>query len=364
MKNSGHQIFLFDCLDAPIHSDLMWTNYTTNWSKRKIRYIKGEFFLEKKTPKIYRFIESKLKVTASERLLSLIKEIQPDLVHSLEMQSETYPLVKVHKKLNFKWAYFSWGSDLYLYQKNKNHKLRMKLVLKSISYLFTDNQRDINLANDLGFVGKVMPVFPGGGGYHLENYHSQLKPVIERNTILIKGYHHWAGRALCVLNALELIIDDIKSYNIYVYSAHDIVIDRINELNKVYNLEIEYSSRFNQISQTELLDKFRNAKIAIGNNISDGIPNTLLEAILCGAFPIQSNPGKVTEEYINDGENGLLINDPENSKEISRLLKTVLNNQDLLNKAFIINQELAKKLDYERVKKEVLKAYKQIEIDE
>ena len=35
LKNSGHEIFLFDCLDKPIHEDLLWTNYTTNWCKRK-----------------------------------------------------------------------------------------------------------------------------------------------------------------------------------------------------------------------------------------------------------------------------------------------------------------------------------------
>lgn len=363
LKDSEHEIFVFDCLDMAIHKDLQWTNYTSGWLKRKRAIIKGEYFLEKRIPKLFRLVEPLLKVTASEKLEELIKDIQPDLVHSLEMQSETYPIIKVREKLNFNWAYFSWGSDLYLYQNNIHHKQRIKLVLKSLDYLFTDNQRDINLANSLGFKGKSMPVFPGGGGYHLERYHSHIKPVLERNTIVIKGYHHWAGKALHVLNALEFIIEDIRPYKIYVYSAHDIVVEKISELNKVYGLDIEYSSRFNQISQIKLLKKFGEAKIAIGNNSSDGIPNTLLEAILCGAFPIQSNPGKVTEEYISDGENGLLINNPENSKEIAKHIKTALNNEELLNNAFSINRELAKKLEYDLIKKEVLKAYKQIETD-
>ena len=305
LKDSEHEIFVFDCLDKTIHNDLRWTNYTENWSERKVPYVKGEYFLKKNMPKFYRLIEPKLMVTASEKLEELIKDIQPDLVHSLEMQSETYPLIKVWKKLKFNWAYFSWGSDLYLYQKNKNHTKRMGLVLKSINYLFTDNKRDIILANNLGFYGKSMPVFPGGGGYKLENYAPYIKPLLERNTIIIKGYHHWAGKALFVLNALELIVEDIRSFNIYVYSAHDIVIEKINALNKAYDLDIEYSSRLNQISQIKLLEKFGIAKIAIGNNSSDGIPNTLLEAIICGAFPIQSNPGGVTEEYILTAKMGL-----------------------------------------------------------
>jgi hypothetical protein len=42
------------------------------------------------------------------------------------------------------------------------------------------------------------------------------------------------------------------------------------------------------------------------------MPNALLEAM--GMAPIQSNPGKVSEEVIKEGVNGLLINDPFNKK--------------------------------------------------
>ena len=39
--------------------------------------------------------------------------------------------------------------------------------------------------------------------------------------------------------------------------------------------------------------------------------NTLLEAIVMGAFPIQLNPGGVTSEIIENGNNGLLIENPD-----------------------------------------------------
>ena len=113
LKDSEHEIFLFDCLDMPIHEDLKWTKYTDNWSHRKLTYIKGEFWLEKNFPFLFSKIEPFLKVTASEKLKELIKEIKPDLVHSLEMQSETYPLLKVRRDINFKWAYSCWGNDVF-----------------------------------------------------------------------------------------------------------------------------------------------------------------------------------------------------------------------------------------------------------
>ena len=124
---------------------------------------------------------------------------------------------------------------------------------------------------------------------------------------------------------------------------------------------IEYISRKKEVSQTELLTLFAKAKIAIGNNISDGIPNTLLEAIILGAFPIQSNPGGVSEDYIKDGENGFLIQNPEDAIEISKLISKVLNNEELLDSAFLKNQKISKKLEYNVIRKKVLDAYSKIE---
>lgn len=361
LKEAGHEIHVFDCLDREIHPELLWTTYYTNWSKRKLPNLKGEYFLEKKMPSVYSKIAPYLKVTASEKLEELIKEIKPDLVHSLEMQSQTYPLLKVRKKIHFNWAYFSWGSDLYLYQNNASHQQKIKEVLSKVNYLFIDNSRDIKLAKSLDYKGETMPVFPGGGGYSLEEYKQYLKPVSERKLIIIKGYHHWAGRALSVLNALEILIETIKNYEIYVYSAHDLVIDKIDELNLKYNLNIKYSSRKNEITHQALLEKFGSAKIAIGNSISDGIPNTLLEAIILGAFPIQSNPGGASEDYILDGKNGFLINNPENSEEISKIIYKALKDDEMLEKAFLMNQQIAEQLEYKTIKTSVLKNYAKIE---
>tara|TARA_R110001632_G_scaffold186410_2_gene306795 strand:- start:91 stop:345 length:255 start_codon:yes stop_codon:yes gene_type:complete len=63
LKNSSHEIFVFDCLDAAIHLDLKWTHYYENWSQRKISYLKVEERLRKKAPSVYEKVEGFLKVT-------------------------------------------------------------------------------------------------------------------------------------------------------------------------------------------------------------------------------------------------------------------------------------------------------------
>ncbi|MFY0631068.1 MAG: glycosyltransferase [Flavobacteriaceae bacterium] len=361
LKNSSHEIYVFDCLDNAIHPDLKWTQSYENWSKRKMSYIKGEERLSKKLPSVYEKVEGFLKVTASEKLEEIIQEINPDLVHSIEMQSETYPLIKVRDKLQFTWAYSSWGSDMYLYYNNKKHVKKIKNALDSINYLFSDNQRDVKLSKELGFKGHGNYIFPGGGGYDLTAINGYMTPVKGRKLILIKGYHHWAGRALTVLKAIELVSEELLDFDIYVYSAHAIVVDKIKELNEKSDFTIEYSSRHDQITHDELLTLFGKSLVAIGNSISDGIPNTLLESILLGAFPIQSNPGKVTEDYIQDGVNGLLISNPEDAIEVSELIMKAIKDNELIERAFQKNQEIAKGLEYELIKDEVLKAYSEIE---
>jgi glycosyltransferase involved in cell wall biosynthesis len=100
------------------------------------------------------------------------------------------------------------------------------------------------------------------------------------------------------------------------------------------------------------------ALIYIGNSSSDGMPNTLLESIIMGAFPIQSNPGGATEEIIKDGENGLIINDSKNSEYIKELIKKAILNIELIESAFTINQmKIKPDLEIEKIKTEVINTY-------
>ncbi len=359
LKDSHHEIYLFDCLDSPIHEDLQWTNYTTNWSNRKIKPLKGETFLKKKFPSLNEKIMPFLKVTAAEKLQALIQEIQPDVVHSMELQSESYPLIQVRKKINFNWICSTWGSDIYHFSKESFHQKRIQHVLKNVDFLFTDNVRDISLAKKQGFNGKALGSFPGGGGFQVKE--DFIKPLNERNLILVKGYHHWAGRALNALKALENNLELVKNYQIHVYAAHPKVIAEIERLQSKFKLNISYTARGIEGSHDSLLQKFGQARIAIGISVTDGIPNTLLEAMIYGAFPIQTNPGKVSEEYVTHQKNGWLIENAENIEEISEAIKQGLTNDELLSKAFEYNKRYRVSLGYQNIQKKVLEAYKTIE---
>jgi glycosyltransferase involved in cell wall biosynthesis len=64
----------------------------------------------------------------------------------------------------------------------------------------------------------------------------------------------------------------------------------------------------------EMLSMNGKARISITLNISDGVSTSLLEAIVMGAFPIQSYTA-CANEWVEDGKTGLLVH-PEDTESV------------------------------------------------
>lgn len=357
-----HQLYWFDVLGKgrlPTEIDIQ---QITNWEKRKVPYMKGEYFLQRKFPAFHNTLQPFLEVTANEKLEQILIKIQPDLVHSFEMQSCSYPILETMQKFpQIKWLYSCWGSDLFYFQNQPQHVSKIKAVLSRIQYLHTDCKRDLILAENLGFQGKHTGVVPGGGGFHLEQFLPYSKLPSERKIILIKGYHHNVGRGLILVKAVQRIQESIQKlgFKVVVFGAHPIVIDYIKENKLPYEVFDRHG-----LSHHDLLELMGKSALYLGNSISDGMPNTLLEAIIMGAFPIQSNPGNVTAEIITAGENGFLIENPNDDNAISNLILKVLQQPEWLQKAFEINQKIAKeRLYYALNQQKIVALYHQIEND-
>lgn len=360
LSGTEHELFWFDVLGKGKLPTEIPISQIINWEKRKIAYIQGEYFLRRKLSVFYNILQPFLEVTVNEKFVQILEEIQPDVVHSFEMQSCSYPILKTMNNYpNIKWVYSCWGSDLFYYQNQSKHLLKIKKVLSRINYLHTDCQRDFEIAKALGFKGKHLGVIPGGTGYDLKALEKYIKSPLERKIILVKGYQHQFGRGLNVVKALKEIQSELLDYEVVVFGAHPILMDYINQNGLSFKVYDRHG-----LKHEELLKLMGESLIYIGNSISDGMPNTLLEAFVMGAFPIQSNPGGATEEIIEHGKNGFLINDTENIEELMRLILQVIGNRQLLENANKINEQIAKdRLDYALNQQKILTLYKQIEND-
>ena len=195
-------------------------------------------------------------------------------------------------------------------------------------------------------------MFPGGGGYDLEQFKSLQKPYHSRNLILVKGNENRSGRALNVLKALERCASYLSDFEVVVFGATHPKVFRFRE-SKVPNIQVH-----GLLKHEEVQKLMGTAAIYIGNSNSDGMPNTLLEAICSGAYPIQSNPGGATAEMIENGVNGWLIEDCEDVRHIEEVLKKVLQDKNQCKKAVERNlTELAPNLERAFIKERVLAAY-------
>lgn len=354
LKHTDHEIYWLNILGTEKIDTSDKVIQIVNWKKRRLPYIKGEYFLRKKMPQLYAIVSPYLEISANQKLEEIILQINPSVIHSFEMQTCCYSIIKTMNKFSkIKWIYSCWGSDLFYYKNFKNHNRKLKSILKRVNYLHTDCIRDSKLATELGFNGENLGVIPGGTGYKLEELQKFKMPVLLRKIILVKGYEHLFGRGLNVVKALQEIAKEIKDYDVMIFAAHSIVIDYIKQNKLPFSTLDRHGLKHEEV--TELMGK---SLVYIGNSISDGMSNTLLEAIVMGAFPIQSNPGKVSEEIINNNINGLIINNPESTLEIKNLILDALKDKDKLMEAEKINSDIAiSRLDFTKNKEKVIAIY-------
>lgn len=72
---------------------------------------------------------------------------------------------------------------------------------------------------------------------------------------------------------------------------------------------------------------FRQSQVVVSPSTHDGTPNTLLEALACGCFPVAGDLESI-REWITPGENGLLV-DPHNSQALADAILTALEKPEL-----------------------------------
>lgn len=358
LKDTEHEIYWFDVTGSGVKTaSIDWVTQITNWKLRS-DFI-GRTFVKKHLSQLYKKIQKINERDLASSFEEALENIKPDAVHSFALYVSCSPIKEVMEKYSkLKWIYSSWGSDLFYFQNEPSYLKDIKKVLPRVDYMFSDCKRDARIAEQYGFKGEFLGVFPGGGGYTVSSMKEQSQLLQYRNTIIIKGYQGRSGRAINVLQAIKNLKDQLSNYDIVVFGADSDVIQFLNTYKLVAWKNLRTYERIPHNSILELMGK---ALIYIGNSASDGMPNTLLEAIIMGAFPIQSNPGGATAEIIEHKKNGLLIDHPESIEEISSLILYAIDDSQMIKKAMAMNMEISQNVTFEKIRKGVLEAYKKVE---
>jgi len=308
-----------------------------------------------------------LSKTARE-LNQLLLEVKPDLIHAMRIPYEgmaaalaygrIYDLSSPGKSSLPPLLISVWGNDFTLHaQSTPLMKRYTRLVLGRATGLHTDCQRDLHLAHNLGFSkNKPAVVLPGGGGVQLEIFYPQLTPNPQFRSLGIssrrerpfvinpRGFRSYV-RNDAYFRAIPLVLEQFPEASFICPSMADSAqawmwVDKLGISSAVELIP--------KVSRSEMAELFRKSVISISPSTHDGTPNTLLEAMACGCFPIAGDIESL-REWITSGENGLLV-DPTNPREIATAILKVLADEKLRQKAAEINRKLiAIRAEYNQV---------------
>lgn len=297
------------------------------------------------------------------RLARLIRRLRPDVVHSLEFQAGGYLCLQAKRLLGADfptWIATNWGSDLYLFGRLPAHRERIAAVLDGCDFYSCECERDVGLARSLGLRAPVLPVIPNSGGFDLDEALAlrSAAPTSQRRVVVLKGYQHWAGRALVGLRALERCADRLRGYRLAVFGAGAEVALAAEVFSANTGVPVDLLPA--GTPRADILALHGRARVSLGLSISDAISTSLLEAMVMGSFPVQSRTA-CADEWIENGRTGLLV-PPEDPELVEQALRTALRDDALVDAAAAANLETARRrLDQRVVQPQLARFYAEVE---
>ncbi len=368
LSDTGWDIHVFDPDHGLLNSELHHVTVYAGWRKKKVPqnvkvvyrwpFTRARHFMQQNFPGVWKRI-----VPESKYLLAqIIQQIRPDCIHALGMQIYAYTLHEAMQVLGGSfpcpWIYTSKGSDMYWWGQFPEHRQKIEAILRDCNYYACNAERDVRLAREYGFQGELLGLFQGMGGYPLKKMQHLREPgeTSQRRFIAVKGLQHQVGMGLIALRALELCTPLLSEYKIRVYQAHPPVREEVARLSSQYGLDVEVFGGGPQ----DMWRLFGQSRIALGVSRSECIPKAMVEAMIMGAFPIQTNPGGITAELVEDGVNGILIPD-DNPEIVASALRRALQDDDLVNNAAPINERItAQRYDDAIVRPKVIEMYQRV----
>lgn len=291
---------------------------------------------------------------ATEKLRSIISALKPDLIHAMRIPFEGMLAARASRDMQIPLLISVWGNDFTLHAKSTpimaTHSRR---ALQRADALHTDTQRDQKLAHKWGFSpDKPAVVLPGGGGIQSDIFYPPTTPPTDPIIINPRGLRAYV-RNDTFFRAIPLVLAQ-KPEARFLCPAMQAEPEAMRWLAK-YDLSNAVELLPRQ-TRAQMADLFRRAQVAVSISEHDGTPNTLLEAMACGCFPVAGDIESL-REWVTPGKNGLLV-DPADHRALANAILQALENTNLRAQAGVHNTKVVfERADYNVVMRQVHKLY-------
>lgn len=295
---------------------------------------------------------------AAMRLRGFMERVKPDLIHAMRIPYEG--MLAADAYLGAPLVVSTWGNDFTLHATSTplmRHYTRWTLQVADA--LHADCHRDIRLAREWGLAeGKPTLVVPGNGGVHSDVFYAPRQPVEDPVIINPRGFRPYV-RNEEFFQAIPLVLQKHPNakFVFALMAGEPQALEWIQALGITNSVEL-----LPPMSHVEMAHAFRRAQIVASPSVHDGTPNSLLEGMACGCFPLAGDLESI-REWITPPENGLLF-DPTSPASIARAINTAIENRELRRKAAGVNQEIiADRADYGRSMQRAENFYERILAD-
>ena len=299
---------------------------------------------------------------AARRLREVLARIQPDMIHAMRIPFEGMlsALAEPQQPLLIS----VWGNDFTLHAPSTPLMTRYtRLSLLRANALHADCQRDLKLARSWGFeMGKPAIVLPGGGGVQMDIFHPPIAQIEEiratkgvPTVINPRGFRAYV-RNDTFFQAIPIILQQHSPVKFVCTTMQG----ESRAERWVKELDIAgYVDLLPKQTRPEMAELFRQAQVTASITTHDGTPNTLLEALASGCFPIVGDIESL-REWIMDGVNGFLV-DPSDPKALAQAILTALDQDHLRANARQHNTRLiAEKAEYGQVMERAEMFYREL----
>lgn len=292
----------------------------------------------------------------AKKVRSIVEGMEPDLVHAMRIPFEGALAAAALKKARVPLLVSVWGNDFTLHAPQSPFASRMtRSTMARADALHPDCYRDLRLAASYGFSDtKPAIVLPSGGGVQRSLFHpgsadrSSVRrwDVPEDVPVVLnpRGFCKYV-RSDVFFRSIPLVLEK-KSETVFLalkMKGNPVAEGWVHRLGLRDNVRLLPS-----VNREHIADLFRLADITISPSEHDGTPNTLLEGIACGAFPVVGDIESVREWIVN-GKNGLLC-DPADPRSLAKAIIKAIEDNQLREEAARVNQEIIRKrAEYERV---------------
>jgi hypothetical protein len=265
---------------------------------------------------------------AAGRLRKVIERVQPDLVHAMRIPYEGMLAADAFSG-KAPLLVSVWGNDFTLHAPSTpGMRHYTEWTLKVADALHADCQRDIRLARKWGFSShKPTLVTPGNGGIRSDVFYPPATPAAAPVVLNPRGFRAYIYNE-AFFHAIPLVLKERPDarFRCASMAGEGAALSWVQKLGIGNSIEL-----LAPLPHDAMAEAFREAQVVVSPSSHDGTPNSLLEGMACGCFPVAGDLDSI-REWITPGVNGLLV-DASNPAALAAAILRGLNEPALRQQA-------------------------------